>query len=148
LYFTSGEPDLTKEDSKPFVFSSEHHRGNAAFVTINIDGETGKEMADYFSVDTDGTLMAIFPVGSEEVDKYLYTGAWNKEDVQLWIQAFIDGKLEKHFKSEDIPADTPSPLKVLVGKNYEESVHNPNKHIFVEFYAPWCHHCKKVIDFV
>lgn len=144
MFFTNGEPDLTSAETQPFVYSSEHHRGNAAFVTINIEGETGKDIAEYFSVDQNNTLMAIKPLSNEDVEKYLYTGAWNQADVQLWIQTFIDGKLEKHYKSEDIPAEDKSPVKVLVGKNYEEFVHNADKYVFVEFYAPWCHHCQKV----
>ena len=88
--------------------------------------------------------MAVTPVGEEDVEKYLYTGAWNQEDVRVWIQTFLDGKLERHFKSEEIPAPTNAPVKTIVGKNYEEIVHKPNSHVLVEFYAPWCHHCKKV----
>jgi protein disulfide-isomerase A1 len=51
MFFTNGEPDLTSSETQLFVYSSEHHRGNAAFVTINIEGETGKDIAEYFSVD-------------------------------------------------------------------------------------------------
>lgn len=142
--FTKTKPDLESAEVQPFVFSSEHHKGNCAFVTVNLDGETGREIADYFSVEENNTLMAITPVGEEDVDKYLYTGAWAQKDVQDWIQAFLDGKLEKHFKSEEIPEDNKNPVKTIVGKNFEELVHNPNAHVFVEFYAPWCHHCKKV----
>ena len=145
LYFTNGEPNLEGTEAQPFVYSSEHHKGSAAFVTVNIQGETGQEIADYFSVEEAGTLMAITPVGEEDVEKFLYTGAWNQGDVQNWIQAFLDGKLERHFKSEEIPPVDKSPVKTIVGKNFEEVVHNPNAYVLVEFYAPWCHHCKKVI---
>jgi len=64
--------------------------------------------------------------------------------VQSWIQKFLDGTLEPTIKSEPIPETNDGPVKTVVAKTFTEIVLDSTKDVLVEFYAPWCGHCKKL----
>jgi len=67
----------------------------------------------------------------------------NTETLKAFVEGARDGSYESYIKSEPIPEDNDGPVTVLVGKNFEQIVFD-KKDVLVEFYAPWCGHCKKL----
>lgn len=54
----------------------------------------------------------------------------------------IPGRAKPFVKSAPTPKDDKGPVKTLVGSNFDKIVNDESKDVLVEFYAPWCGHCK------
>jgi protein disulfide-isomerase A1 len=68
------------------------------------------------------------------------------EVLKQFVQDFLDGKLKQHLLSQDVPEDwNAEPVKVLVADNFDSVALDTTKDVLVEFYAPWCGHCKQLV---
>merc|ERR1712048_697167 len=68
-------------------------------------------------------------------------------DIEGWLTQARAGTYKTFVKSQmksDIQAEQEeTAVQILIGKTFEKSVYDTNSDTFVEFYAPWCGHCKK-----
>jgi len=60
------------------------------------------------------------------------------------VTRYLDGKIDPQLKSQPIPENQDEPVQVVVGKNFEDIVFDDSKDVFIEFYATWCGHCKRL----
>ncbi|BGP57984.1 hypothetical protein JCM8202_001926 [Rhodotorula sphaerocarpa] len=64
------------------------------------------------------------------------------DNVAAFVKDFVDGKVKPSIKSQKAPVQD-QPVHVLVADEFDE-VTSDDKDVLVEFYAPWCGHCKKL----
>lgn len=69
---------------------------------------------------------------------------FDSELLREFVVAFKKGKLQPIIKSQPLPKNNKGPVKVVVGKTFDEIVMDTQKDVLIEFYAPWCGHCKKL----
>ncbi|KAH8401434.1 hypothetical protein KR009_005448, partial [Drosophila setifemur] len=76
--------------------------------------------------------------------KYALKDEFSVENLQDFVEKLLGSELEPYIKSEAIPESNDAPVKVAVAKNFDDLVINNGKDTLIEFYAPWCGHCKKL----
>merc|ERR1712038_1015377 len=146
LLFMSGaaedftaKTDIAREIAKDY-------KGEMLFVTINTDEEDHKRIMEFFGME-ESELPSMRIIRLEEDMSKFRPESTELSDANMrsFIKQYMDGSLKPHLMSQDVPEDwDKEPVKVLVGKNFVEVALDTNKDVLVEFYAPWCGHCKQL----
>ncbi|XP_063781262.1 protein disulfide-isomerase A4 [Pseudophryne corroboree] len=69
---------------------------------------------------------------------------FDSDSLRDFVLAFKKGKLTPVLKSQPIPKNNKGPVKIVVGKTFEDIVMDVKSDVLIEFYAPWCGHCKSL----
>ncbi|XP_078519023.1 protein disulfide-isomerase A2 isoform X3 [Lissotriton helveticus] len=114
------------------------------FVLLDTNGEHA-EVLQYFGLNSDN-VPAIRFINIETVRKFaMPEKEFTTEAVISFCLDVLSGKLKPQLMSEELPEDwDKNPVKILVGSNFEEVAFDETKNVFVQFYAPWCTHCKEM----
>uniref|UniRef100_A0AAR2IUT1 Protein disulfide-isomerase n=1 Tax=Pygocentrus nattereri TaxID=42514 RepID=A0AAR2IUT1_PYGNA len=109
--------------------------------------EFQEELEEEFGLGlSDGGELPVITIRTRAGHKYIMQEEFTRDGKSLenFLEDYFAGRLKRYVKSEPIPESNDGPVKVLVADTFEEIVNNPEKDVLVEFYAPWCGHCKNL----
>jgi len=140
----AGHYDKYLDSHKP---AAKTYKDRVLFVSINTDDEDHGRILELFGMKKDEVPAARLIKLADEMAKYKPS-----EDVLgdagkmvAFVEEFLEGKLKQHLLSQDLPADwDKTPVKTLVASNFDSVALDAEKDVLVEFYAPWCGHCKQL----
>jgi len=98
-----------------------------------VDADAHRDLGSRFGVKGFPTIK-YFPAGSSEPEDY--NAGRTAPDIIDWV----NGKTGLRGKVKT----TPTAVVVLDAQNFHKIVEDEKKEVLVEFYAPWCGHCKRL----
>ncbi|GMP79446.1 hypothetical protein CsSME_00034987 [Camellia sinensis var. sinensis] len=105
------------------------------------DAEASQNAFQYFGLRDDQVPLII--IQTSDGEKYLKPNL-EPDQISSWVKEYKEGNVLPYRKSEPIPEVNNEPVKVIVADSLQDNVFNSGKNVLLEFYAPWCGHCKNL----
>ncbi|XP_067860036.1 protein disulfide-isomerase [Heptranchias perlo] len=145
LFLPKSSPSF-QDNLNNYKKAAESFKGKILYIYIDSEVDDNQRVLEFFGLKKEECPSMRLITLEEEMTKYKpETEDITVENVRGFCNKFLDGKLKPHLMSQDVPEDwNKTSVKVLVGKNFEEVAFDETKDVFIEFYAPWCGHCKQL----
>jgi protein disulfide-isomerase A1 len=144
LFFTNKAADHHAPTVATYASVAAQFKGKTLFV--NVPSSETKVLEFFGITEAQVPTMVLADLGAESgIKKFPFTGEHTVDAISAHVQSFLDGTIKPHLKSEEVsPEDTAGDVVVVKGASFADIVLNNDKDVLVEFYAPWCGHCKKL----
>lgn len=148
LLFVDKEAEGSDAIQKSFTEENKKVYGKVVGVLVN---SNTKQVMDFFGV-TKESLPCVYAVkvakqgGGMKKFKGPDAAEIKTDALSKFFSDFIEDKVKAHLKSEKEPEAEVDEhgVTTLVGTSFDRIVMDKEKDVLVEFYAPWCGHCKQL----
>jgi len=142
--YRDGNSETTPEHDKVFTALAGKLKGKLQVIITDIKEGLETRLAEYIGVTSKDLPTVRIADTRSDLKKFTMDGEITEENILKFIDDWQTGGLRTNLKSEEIPTTQEGDVVVLVGKNFNDIVLDNTKDVLVEFYAPWCGHCKKL----
>lgn len=136
---TEAEKEQVREIMAPLLKEIKG-KANAVFLNATVFGDHAANLG----LKREFPAILIHDMKSNQKFPHSQESKLNGKSVTDYIKSWVSGELKPTFKSAPVPKSQKGPVHVLVGDSFEDVVLNSDKDVLVEFYAPWCGHCKNL----
>jgi protein disulfide-isomerase A1 len=147
LLFASRKASDFESILESFKKVAKDFKNRVLFVTINTDEEDHERIMEFFGLKKDETPSMRLIKLEEEMTKFKPQSTQiDEQSIREFVEGVLSGKVKQHLLSQDLPEDwDKTPVKTLVSTNFDSVALDKSKDVLVEFYAPWCGHCKQLV---
>jgi len=121
-------------------------RGMVIFSHVDASSPSNSRVLDFFGVHAhDCPTVRFFRIENNNVVKFFPD--FKDIDAEMWgdwLQEVFDGQHQPFYKSEPPVPYEGKGVRILTAKDHEVILRDSPLNIFVEYYAPWCGHCKEL----
>lgn len=149
LVFADTDADYIADLTEKVKASASAHKGKIMHIIIPTSEDRIMEFFELKEGDVPAMILVNmaegmkkfpFPASKDE----LLDAATLEADLLDFEKKYLSGDLKPVLKSAEPVDDSDEAVKVIVGKDFQERVVDSDKDVLLEFYAPWCGHCKSL----
>jgi len=149
LFIGSGQKAETDEEHVEYnrLFDivrqvASDYRWQVIFSFVNSSNPQAQRVVEFFAITQ--TPQLFYVDLSSDGKKYKLAGEITAESAKKFVKEANDGTAKVFAKSEDPHEYSGKGVRTLVGSDHDAIAHDPKLTVFVEYYAPWCGHCKQL----